>query len=221
MTQPINQAELAVPCSNIDTPKWVDEETARIGGTDISGKLKYRIIWGGSRVTLAPDGISLIRPYRVDMWHLEKLHQGEYEHCWRFGECPVGPQGHRKTLQDRWCRVCFMDGGIRLKIEDAVAVARGVIHLLIKTEEMQKRAIATGQFNAEQRDALLGREAVKGVAKDTAIKEATADAAPVTVKRSFQTPLRISAQQALGNTKGLKQLNAREIARGIRRRKSA
>ena len=155
------------------------------------------------------------------MWHLEKLHEGEYEHCYRLGECPS--PGHRKLKSDPWCKACFLDGGVPMKIDGCWGFVEGIIKkLLLKSEQMQQRAIQQGGVNIEQRDALLTREATKHMAKDVAVGEAAADAMPTTVKRSFETPLRISAEQALGRGKGLKQLGAREIANVLKsRRKSA
>lgn len=211
-TQLVNLVEERTPNVTQEPPDWIVREIKKVGGmvSDLSGSgPRFRVIWGGNRFSLAPDGMTLIRPYRVDMWHLEKLHEGEYEHCYRLGECPS--PGHRKLASDPWCKQCFMDGGVPIAAGSARSLIETIIHLLLKTEQMQQRAIQSGKANIEQRDALLIREATKHMAKDTAIGEAAADAMPLTVKRSFDTPLRLSAQQALGRGKGLKQLGAKEV----------
>lgn len=208
-TAPVNLAEEQIPNTNRDCPSWVEREVRRIGGTE-GGKPRFRVVWGGSRWALGADGLSLIRPYRVDMWHIEKLKDGEYEHIYRLGECPV--PGHRRTEKDRWCRECFLNGGVRLEPGQSMAVIEAAIRLTLRSEELQKSTC----FAAKQRDALLEREKTKDAAVPKAINEAMRDAMPVSVKRSFETPLRMTSQQAMGR-RGFKQVGAREIARGLRK----
>lgn len=212
MTQLVNQTEERTPNVTREPPEWIVREVKKIGGME-SGQPRFRVIWGGNRWTVAPDGITLVRPYRVDMWHLEKFHEGEYEHCYRLGECPS--PGHRKSEKDPWCRKCFLDGGVPIDAGHSLALIETAIRLLLRTEELQR----TTRFAFQQREALFTREATKSDLKDVRIREATEDAAPRTVKRSFETPLRLSANQTLGTRKGLRQLNALEIARGLRKRR--
>jgi hypothetical protein len=219
VTNPVNLVEERAPNVNRDPPDWIVREIRKVGGnvSDLSGvRPRFRVIWGGSRWMTAADEMTLIRPYRLDMWHLEKLHEGEYEHCYRLGECPTTGPPHRKLAKDPWCRQCFMDGGVPMKIEGCWAFVEGIIRLIMKTEDLQK----TTRFAAQQKDALFGREDQRDDARTSIMRDAVADAAPVTVKRSFETPLRLSADQALGRRKGLRQLNSREIIKGLRGKKA-
>jgi hypothetical protein len=220
-TLPIQQVEERTPNDTREPPAWIVREIQKVGGmvSDSRGRRpRFRVIWGGSRWTVGADGRTLIRPYRVDMWHLEKLHEGEYEHCHRLGECPV-QGGHRKTGKDTWCRACFFNGGVPLPIESSLGFIETCIRLIQKTEEMQKRAVHSAAERTAQKDALVGREEKIEAGKGVEIREAMADAMPKTVKRSFETPLRLSAQEALGTQKGIRQLNAREIVRGMRKKR--
>ncbi|MGH9735431.1 MAG: hypothetical protein ACRD8A_12685 [Candidatus Acidiferrales bacterium] len=213
LTLPVNAVEERSANANRECPVWVEREIQKIGGME-NGRPRFRVVWGGSRWTAGVDGKTLIRPYRLDMWHIEKLHEGEYEHVYRLGECP-GP-AHRKTEKDQWCRQCFVDGGVPLEPDRAFGVIEGAIRLLLRTEELQRSTI----FKAQQRDALFARENAKDAAAPKAINEAMQDARPASVKRSFETPLRETSQQAMGTT-GFKQLGAREIARGLRKKRRA
>lgn len=201
-----------------EPPAWLIEDINRAGGT-YDSRPRFRVIWGGNRLVPGPDGITLVHPYRLDMWHLEKLHEGEYEHCSRLGECPV--QGdHRKTKKDEWCRKCFMDGGVPLPIEGCSGYIAGLIRLILDTEHMQKKAKDNATVRNAQKDALFGREEKRAEERKEIEREVFAEAMPKTIKRSFETPLRIGAHQALGTTRGIRQMNAREIIRGLRGRKS-
>lgn len=210
-TLPVNLTEERGANITREPPDWLVREIRKVGGVE-QGKPRFRVIWGGNRWRLGSDGLTLERPYRLDLWHIEKLHEGEYEHCYRLGECPY-PR-HRRTKNDRWCKECMLNGGERIEAGEALSLIERVIRLMLKTEELQR----TTRFAAQQREALSERENKKGEAGDSAMRDAFADAAPITVKRSFETPLRLGAHEALGTGKSIKQLNAGEIARGSKKR---
>lgn len=213
-TIPVNLTEERSSNVNRDCPAWVKREIQKIGGM-VGDKPRFRVVWGGSRWMTGADGMTLIRPYRLDMWHLEKWHDpsGDYEHCYRLGECP-----HRKSKAEPFCRNCFLDGGAPLEPDTSYAFIESLIRMLQLGERMQKEAL--NKNDRAQKGALFGREEKKAQEGQQKTNEAYADAMPKTVKRSFETPMRITADQALGRPGKVKQLNTREILRGLRRKRA-
>lgn len=115
----------------------------------------------------------------------------DYEHAYVFADCP-----HRIKDQG-WCKQCFLSGGEYIDATLSIIEAR--IGLILRVAAMQKEAVA--QNARMERDALFSREDAKKEDAVERIHDCVKDAAPITVKRSMNTPLHISANEALGTEK--------------------
>jgi hypothetical protein len=177
-----------------DVPAWIERELLKIGGRSQDGEPLFRCVWGANRWTLAPDGVTMVHPYRVDLWHLEKRVNGVWEHCYRLGQCP-----HMTPTDKEWCRACWLSGGEYLNIETEFRAVERCVHLIIKACEMQDKTA--------QKNALVAREQAKKDQQDIELREMVDNAAMKHVKRSFETPMRITADQtALGSELGFRQV---------------
>lgn len=147
-----------------------------------NGKPRFRVIWGANRTRSTDDGI-IYFPYEKNRWHLEKLLKGEYEHSYKFAQCPHS--------RGRWCNVCFKTGGEFLPL--TLAVVETAIRLILKAENLQNAAL--------QKAALVEREQKKIAEHNEEIAAVIADARPREVRRSFDPKLRITAPFGRGKTK--------------------
>jgi len=175
-----------------EIPVWLERQILLRGGA-VNSRPRFRVVWGGNRMRANLVTGLLEHPYQKDRWHLEmwKEELQDYEHAYVFANCP-----HREPAKP-WCNSCFVSGGEYIDATLAIIEAR--IGLILRVEAMQKEAL---DKNARmQKDALFGREEAKKEEAVERIHDAVKDAAPITVKRSMNTPLYISADQALGTEK--------------------
>lgn len=189
-----------------EVPHWIEREIKKIGGyTD--GRPIYRLIWGGCRIELMHD--KLVNPYTpdhsdastrkslaIDRWHLEKLYEGTYEHCYQFGKCP-----HVTAKSPKWCKDCTLSGGDYVDIPNNFALLERVLHLFVMSEQQRDKVL--------QHNALMNREKAKEEEGNRLIREAVAAAAPGTIKRSYQPNFKLPAKKILGRSK-FKQLTYEE-----------
>lgn len=173
-----------------DPPDWIVREVKKIGGME-NGQPRFRVIWGGDRIRFTEEGV-IYHPYQVNRWHVEKLHQGEYEHSYTLARC-----SHMENF--RWCNGCFKSGGEFLPL--TLAVVEMAIRLVLKAEGLQSAAL--------QKAALIEREEKKKKAADAAMKGVFAEAFPREVKRSFEPVMERTAEQVFGRGK-LKQISGRK-----------
>lgn len=195
MTIPIQTADESLHTGRYDVPAWIEREINKAGGM-AGDKPLFRATWGGNRLTFGPDGVTLVHPYQQNRWHLEKWHEGEYEHCYVLAHCP-------HTKGKIWCNECFKNGGEYIGICEGWQVFIAAIHLIQKSQRLQDATL--------RKNALFEREASRETAKEDSINALFKDAAPKTVKRSFETPLRLTADQALGRRRGLRRMREHEI----------
>lgn len=171
------------------TPEFIDREVKKVGGMK-DGKPQFRVVWGADRFILSSDNV-LINPYQKNRWHVEKLYQGEYEHCYTLAECP-----HRNLRDQKWCKQCFASGGEFLQLE--LGIVERVIRLIMISETLQNKAL--------QQSALMEREHKKLEENAEKVYDAVLEAAPLTVPRSYEPNLTLTADEALGRSK-FKQIN--------------
>lgn len=193
-------------------PEWIEKEIWKMGG-HTNGRPNYRLIWGNQRIEIyddvptnpyeanSPDSTTK-KSIAAERWHLEKLHQGIYEHVWQFGYCP-------HTLKDgKWCKTCQLNGGAFLDPITNTAFIWRIISLLILSEQQRDKAL--------QKSALMGREEAKKEAERELIREVVHEATPRTIKRSFDPSFRKIAPKSMGR-KGIRQMGSRDIARGLKK----
>lgn len=179
-----------------EVPAWVEKEILRVGGKDTTGKPRFRVIWGANRLIANDEGL-LIHPYQQNRWHLEKLLNGEYEHCWVLSHCP-----HSKGA---WCQSCFKSGGEFIGIHEGYRIVEQAIRLIQMSAEFQNKTL--------QRAALMEREEEKQRASGERMFDLVKDALPKTIKRSASPNLTLTAQEALGHKPGLRQMTQEEVCR--------
>jgi hypothetical protein len=216
VTAPVVLSEEKTPNVNRECPAWIVRELKKIGGLNAKKQPNFRVVWGGSRTDIGADGSSAIRPYRTDMWHLEKFKEetGEYEHAIRLGMCPYPL--HRKTGLDRFCTECFHNGGVPLEPDQSFSIIEAYVRMLLKADTLQREARFKGRA-LEQKNALFGREEKKTRDRAEKIYEAYEDAKPKTVKRSYEAPMHVTAEETFfGNRRGLYQMTDKQTTKGTK-----
>lgn len=195
-----------------EVPKWIEREIWKIGG-NADGRPNYRLIWGANRIEIydgvptnpyeanSPDSTTK-RSKAINRWHLEKLYQGNYEHVWQFGYCPHTVRG------GKWCNPCMLNGGDFLDPINNTAFIWRVISLLVQSEQMQNSAL--------QKAALMQREKDKETAQSELIREVVHEAAPTTIKRSYDPSFKQAAKKSMGRS-GIKQMQSQDIDSGIKK----
>lgn len=189
-------------------PEWIEREVKKIGGA-VDGKPRFRVIWGGNRIEIIGD--RPLNPYiaerpdtttlpsrSMQRWHLEKLHEGVYEHVWQFGYCPHVPRNKQ------WCKKCYLNGGEFIDPTNNFALVQRVIQVFIESERQQDKGA--------QRRALMEREKAKQDAQGELIRETVREAAPSSIPRSFAPSFKQSAEATLGKSP-LRQMNDKEIVK--------
>lgn len=129
-------------------PEWCERELLKLGGRTEGGLPVYRLIWGASKV-ITPDDVTSY--YKPDRWHLEKWHEGNYQHCYTYGYCP-----HMKAGDTRWCNPCWLSGGEFIGPESHWRIFERAVRMLVMTEQFQKSSADKGA--RMERDALMKRE---------------------------------------------------------------
>ena|SRR5579871_984595 len=179
-----------------EVPAWIERELLKIGGKSQDGEPLFRCIWGGNRYILGPNHV-MVHPYKVDRWHLEKRLNGEWEHCYCFGQCP-----HMKAGDTEWCKACWLSGGEYLDIETEFRAVERCVRLIIMSCELQDKTA--------QKNALVAREQAKQDQQDTEVRERMLGTSAPKVKRSFETPLHKTAGETpFGSELGFRQVGGK------------
>lgn len=164
---------------NRSVPEWLVREIQKIGGMYSPAKPNFRLIWGGDRFTFNGNK-ELVHAYNPEHWHMERFFQGEYEHVWDFSDCL-----HRTETKQNWCKSCMLEGGTYIDATENFELVERIIRLFQLSDMMQNKAL--------QKNALMGRETDKLRRQGEQVYDAMEDARPRTVKRSFETPMRVEA----------------------------
>ena len=175
-----------------ELPEWMEKSITTMGGTR-DDKPLYRVVWGGNRWVPGPDGLTLIHPYSVNHWHLEKWHKGQYEHCYRFGQCK-----HMLPGDKEWCNRCKLSGGDFVDVTNNFSLIQRAIRLFILSENMQNSSL--------QKNALMERERKAKQEQAERIENIVGAKAIPSVKRSKDVRIKHSANEIFGN-EGFKQIN--------------
>ena len=147
-------------------------------GGNRDGKPLFRLVWGGNHISL--DGEI---PYTLNRWHLEKYHQGKYEHVYGFGQCT-----HMRPGQTQWCKKCFLSGGEYLDISTHYIIVERAMKLLLMCEGLQNSAL--------QKNALMEREKKQAEETSENIVSRLAEKEPRSVKRSKSVNLKRRIRQS-------------------------
>lgn len=143
-------------------------------GGNRDGKPLFRVVWGANHIVIPGQKDSVYTP---DRWHMEKYHQGRYEHVYKFGQCQ-----HMLPGDKAWCNKCWISGGEYVDITTHFFLVERAMHLFLLSEGLQNTAL--------QKNALMEREAQKKSEQSQMVSQIVGATEVPKVKRSKQVNLK-------------------------------